>query len=647
MKEKQYDIFISYRREGGLEMADSIYQRLVNAGYSVFLDLEQLNSGKFNTKLLRVIEQCKDFILVLPPHALKRCDESDDWVRLEVEHAIKTNKNIIPIMLRGFSWPSSEELPETLKDLPNYNGISASDHNVFVENIERLKKTFLVSKAGFTWRRYRKVLIPIIALSIVGIGITTVLNYNNRREYEVLCNELASEMMMEFAKMHYNLSVANDVQGVWEDYVVSLSTTEPDTEEQLANSIEHFRASMKEPNTVLLSDDEKNIFRKYEFPVEEIGALNMVTTMFFDEVNSHFNNILTASSSLTNLKSVNDNIKYGFEYLKLYLESDYYALLSVYALMPNTIYDKTQESITTFTSLPNVPLTLSSQEYERMQKNTMSKIEEVVLKMGGGVKNAQREVEIMEQKYDKMEAVVIDMKEKADSMMMENKLRSVDQKRIDIEKKSAEMAEMDVKLTEAYNSILKQFELLPTDDQGVMWGKILRIAKVAEIAKKSEDESERQHKELVASARKSGVDPSTITPFEYTITAKDKYENIDKWLVKYQEFNPANETWVKDYVSAARAYYKSVYARRIDAKTGIIVVATKDNEKHPAYKIGDIVVEKNGINIHSYSDYTRKTDDATTTATVLRLINGKLESVDISYPANCPVLVGLSELHEE
>ena len=67
-KTKQYDIFISYRREGGMEMADAIYQRLQNAGYSVFLDLEQLKSGKFNEQLLSVIDGCTDFIVVLPPN---------------------------------------------------------------------------------------------------------------------------------------------------------------------------------------------------------------------------------------------------------------------------------------------------------------------------------------------------------------------------------------------------------------------------------------------------------------------------------------------------------------------------------------------------------------------------------------------------
>ena len=103
---KKFDIFISYRRAGGFEVADSVYQRLVAKHYSAFLDMEQLNAGTINTKLLDVIDGCKDFILILPPHALDRCSDEEDWVRREVEHAIKGGKNIIPIMLRGFEWPA-------------------------------------------------------------------------------------------------------------------------------------------------------------------------------------------------------------------------------------------------------------------------------------------------------------------------------------------------------------------------------------------------------------------------------------------------------------------------------------------------------------------------------------------------------------
>ncbi|MCR4575533.1 MAG: toll/interleukin-1 receptor domain-containing protein, partial [Lentisphaeria bacterium] len=64
-KEKIYDIFISYRRNGGFETARLIYDRLTNLGYRVSFDLETLRSGKFNTQLYERIEQCKDVLVLL------------------------------------------------------------------------------------------------------------------------------------------------------------------------------------------------------------------------------------------------------------------------------------------------------------------------------------------------------------------------------------------------------------------------------------------------------------------------------------------------------------------------------------------------------------------------------------------------------
>lgn len=91
MKTK-YDIFISYRRTGGFESANLIAEKLKGMGYSVFFDLESLRSGKFNEQLYLVIEQCRDFVVVLPDKALERCSNADgtaneeDWIRKEVIH---------------------------------------------------------------------------------------------------------------------------------------------------------------------------------------------------------------------------------------------------------------------------------------------------------------------------------------------------------------------------------------------------------------------------------------------------------------------------------------------------------------------------------------------------------------------------------
>lgn len=69
----KYQVFVSYRRATGENLAQLLAYRLKEDGYSVFLDVESLRSGKFNTQLFSVIEECQDFLLVLSEKALDRC----------------------------------------------------------------------------------------------------------------------------------------------------------------------------------------------------------------------------------------------------------------------------------------------------------------------------------------------------------------------------------------------------------------------------------------------------------------------------------------------------------------------------------------------------------------------------------------------
>ena len=91
--------------------------------------METLRTGKFNEQLFGAIEQCQDFVVVLPPNALDRCVNEDDWVRLEVCHAMKHNKNIIPVILNGFQWPNP--MPVGMEELCNYQAITASSIEYF------------------------------------------------------------------------------------------------------------------------------------------------------------------------------------------------------------------------------------------------------------------------------------------------------------------------------------------------------------------------------------------------------------------------------------------------------------------------------------------------------------------------------------
>lgn len=138
-----HQIFISYRRDGGESLAHLLYERLTREGYQVFLDVESLRSGKFNIALYTEIQNCTDFLLLLPPHGLDRCADPQDWVRLEIEHALRCGRNIVPVMMRGFEFPA--QLPPSLAELPRFNGVKA-DMELFDGVILRLKNQLLHSK---------------------------------------------------------------------------------------------------------------------------------------------------------------------------------------------------------------------------------------------------------------------------------------------------------------------------------------------------------------------------------------------------------------------------------------------------------------------------------------------------------------------
>ena len=136
--EKRYQIFISYRRDGGDAMAGRLADRFGALGYKVFYDVDSMRSGTFNTQILDAIAQCDDVLLVLPPNALDRCVNANDWVRQELAFALEHNKNIIPIIMRGFSFPQS--LPADIDNVRNMEGVTATSEyfDAVVQRIESL-----------------------------------------------------------------------------------------------------------------------------------------------------------------------------------------------------------------------------------------------------------------------------------------------------------------------------------------------------------------------------------------------------------------------------------------------------------------------------------------------------------------------------
>ena len=105
------------RRSNGSQLASLLKVHLQLRGFTVFIDIEKLEAGKFDENLLNSVRAAKHFLLVLTPKALDRCigdDEQNDWVHKEIATALQSECNIIPIT-DDFEWPQPESLPEDIR----------------------------------------------------------------------------------------------------------------------------------------------------------------------------------------------------------------------------------------------------------------------------------------------------------------------------------------------------------------------------------------------------------------------------------------------------------------------------------------------------------------------------------------------------
>ena len=143
-------IFISYRRSASRHLARAIALDLRSHGYDVFFDVDTIDNGEFDRIVLREIARREHFVLVLSRGTLDRCADEGDWLRREIEEALRLKRNIVPVMEAGFSFGSEAiALPESLRDLPRYNGIPLY-HYYFDAAMETLRTRFLkpVSEEG-------------------------------------------------------------------------------------------------------------------------------------------------------------------------------------------------------------------------------------------------------------------------------------------------------------------------------------------------------------------------------------------------------------------------------------------------------------------------------------------------------------------
>lgn len=141
MKEKsKVRIFISYRRKGGIDTARWLHDQLRDRDYNVFLDMEGLRSGAFNTALYSQIKNSDVFLMVLTKDCLKRCSSKNDWVRQELSYAFRCGLNVIPVMKEDFVWPN--RLPQDISPIRNCQGLTIS-YQFFEAFLDKLEEYIL------------------------------------------------------------------------------------------------------------------------------------------------------------------------------------------------------------------------------------------------------------------------------------------------------------------------------------------------------------------------------------------------------------------------------------------------------------------------------------------------------------------------
>jgi formylglycine-generating enzyme required for sulfatase activity len=141
-------ILISYRREDSADVTGRIYDRLIQVfPQSVFRDVDSIPLGlDFRTYLDEQVAKCDVFLAVIGRDWMKakgrkgksRLEDPGDFVRVEIESALKREIPVIPVLVQGAAIPKAERLPASIQDLSYRNGIAVRPDPDFHKDMDRL-----------------------------------------------------------------------------------------------------------------------------------------------------------------------------------------------------------------------------------------------------------------------------------------------------------------------------------------------------------------------------------------------------------------------------------------------------------------------------------------------------------------------------
>lgn len=625
---KQYDIFISYRRSS-YDTANLIATRLKSAGYSVFFDMETLRSGKFNEQLYDAIDNCKDFIVVLPPNALDRCVNEDDWVRLEVCHAMEKGKNVIPVMLNGFTWP--EPMPEGMENLRDCQALTASSIEYFDLAMERLQKQYLQSKPRIPFFRLLKYasacILSLLAVIAILWGVFYILSKD-------VCVQYATALTKDANNVHIIAEEQYKLAKAWETFDRAFSyERDPERIAEIQDFIEE-RIDLAENNVkqcwtadsveMDISTYQRFLLSLHNINAEEIAMSPVLATLYYTDFTGEQLNFLRETARNPNSL----NMKQADAILKVseHTINSYYAgILSELSTFPKS-------SLSAFNELsPNwihFPIQLykvgESQEYYeniiivegKLADEILRRLESLFEQMDATVEDLENKDAMLDELIEQGQmyidstemknliAAEIEQIKKENEEELAQRRMKVEQQRESIEASKAKIEEMEREFVAMYEDLKNNCTIEENDDQWYKWGKICRMGAFLNLLVDSE-------KQL----KSEGLYNTSV------ITADVAYADISSMLSVYQTYHPES----KNYVASAKQFFREV-SKGKRQYAGIVIFAFKDDAQHPFLKQGDIIIQYDGQPIKYYNDLNNAyKNNPSGEITYLRLTNGSFE----------------------
>jgi hypothetical protein len=154
-------IFISYRRDDASYVAEMLSDHLkkVFGADAVFIDVHDIPLGiDFRDHINNVVSKCDVLLVIigdrwtsaLTDAGKRRLEDPKDFVRLEIEAAIKRDIPVVPVLIDNAQIPSSSDLPGSLEPLCYRNAAelrAGRDMNYHIELlIDGLKSLFGTGK---------------------------------------------------------------------------------------------------------------------------------------------------------------------------------------------------------------------------------------------------------------------------------------------------------------------------------------------------------------------------------------------------------------------------------------------------------------------------------------------------------------------